>query len=407
MEYIKQFEKIVNMKNKKIDVIVKYFHPVTAGIETNVLETYSVLVKEGWKVTIHTSKDTYLKKESLPEKEIIRGLEVRRYSYKWWGFWPKISWDDAPLICFHNFDIFPHIQLLLFLIIRKLMGKNNVVVLTPHGGFSLDTIWSIFPFWKRIIKRAYHNTLGVWLINHAVDGVRAVSEWEKKDMIANGIKRELISVISNGIEDEAYVNVDKLASDEIKKKVKSWGKYIARIGRIYPIKNDETIIRAMPLLPNDIKFVIVGPQEINQHKDYLVKLKKLIKKLGLTERVIFAGVIRGVDKYYVIRKSQTMTHMALWESFCNVVHEALSQGKVPIVANNTALPYLIKDQFNGYLVGTKDHKTLAKKIRYVIKNNKTKKLREMSERNRKLGLEESWSRVAGKMGVLYKHLAGI
>ena len=37
---------------KHIDVITKYFVPVVAGIETNILETYSVLVQKGWKVLI-------------------------------------------------------------------------------------------------------------------------------------------------------------------------------------------------------------------------------------------------------------------------------------------------------------------------------------------------------------------
>ena len=399
---------MIMYKKRKIDVVVKYFFPVVAGIETNIVETYSVLAKRGWDVTIHTSKDVYKKKNVLASYEMIRGLRVKRYPFNVFGFFPDIDWQETDLVCLHNFDIFPHLRLFIHSLALMILGKKKfALVLTPHGGFSLDTVWSIFPFWKRMIKKAYHNVFGTWLINHVVDGVRAVSEWEKEDMTAKGVREELIAVIPNGVEDEAYEDVEKLASKEIKNKVKKWGKYIVRIGRIYPIKNDETIIKAMPLIPKDIKFVIVGPQELNQHKEYLDELRKLIKKLGLEDRVIFAGVIRGVDKYYVIRKSQTMTHMALWESFCNVVHEALSQGKVPIVANNTALPYLIKDQVNGYLVETKDYETLAKKIRYVIKNKKTKKLRDMAERNRKFGLEESWSRVAGKMGIFYKQLAGI
>lgn len=395
----------MNKKRKKIEVITKYFSPVVAGIETNVLETYSILAEMGWEVTIHTSKDVYKQKNILSSEEVINGLRVKRYPFSGFGFFPDIDWQHTNLVCLHNFDIFPHLQILIYSLTLKLLRKKNfTLVLTPHGGFSLDTIWSMFPFWKRLIKRAYHNTLGVWLINYAVDGVRAVSEWERKDLVKTGVRRRLITVIPNGVEDEAYQDIVKLVSNGIKKKVKSWGKYIVRVGRIYPIKNDETIIRAMPLLPTDIKFVIVGPQEINQYKEYLVNLKKLIKKLGLTERVIFAGVIKGIDKYYVIRKSQTMVHMALWESFCNVVHEALSQGLVPIVANNTALPYLIKDKLNGYLVETKDYETLAKKIKYVLKNKQTKKLRDMAERNRKFGLEESWRKVAGKMEKFYQQL---
>lgn len=62
------------MKNKgKIHVITKYFIPVVAGIEVNILETYSVLAKEGWDITIHTSKDTYLQKGHLADTDEVRG----------------------------------------------------------------------------------------------------------------------------------------------------------------------------------------------------------------------------------------------------------------------------------------------------------------------------------------------
>jgi glycosyltransferase involved in cell wall biosynthesis len=393
------------MKNKKrIDCVVKYFYPVTAGIEVNMLETYSVLAKEGWDITVHTSKDTYAEKDFLPEYEEYKGLKIKRYPFKFWGFVPKVDWKGKGLICFHNFDVFPHSVLLTYLTFIKLLGSKISVVLTPHGGFSLSTSWSTFPRWQRILKKAYHNILAPILINAVVDRVRAVSEWEKAEMIKDGINESLITTISNGIEDAAYENIEKLASEKIKERVKNWGKYIVRIGRIYPIKNDEIIIKALPHIHKDTKFVIVGPQEINKHKDYLDKLHELIKKLKLEDRVIFAGVIRGVDKYYVIKNSQTMVHMALWESFCNVVHEAMSQGLPVVVANNTALPYLVKDNVNGYLVDTYDHKKVAEKVNFVLKNKNSKKLLSMSSLNKKVAREHAWSRVAMKMDAMYQSL---
>jgi len=393
------------MSKLKIHAIIKYFYPVTAGIEVNMMETYSYIAKAGNKVTIHTSKDEYLAKNSLPDKAKIRGLDVRRYPFHGWGFWPQINWQQVNLICLHNFDIFPHFQIMVYSLWLKLLGKKKfALVLTPHGGFSLDTVWNLFPLWQRVVKRTYHQTLGKWLINQVVDGVRAVSEWEKQEMISSGIRPEKIEVISNGIEDEAYMDIEKLASKGIKTKVRKWGKYLIRIGRIYPIKNDETIIKALLKLPTDIKLVIVGPVERNKYSQYIDSLTSLISKLKLEKRVIFAGVVRGVDKYYLIKKSQMMVHMAMWESFCNVVHEGMSQGKICIVADNTALPLLIKDGVNGYCVPTKAHQTLSKKINYVLKNKNSRQMREMSARNRELGLQESWEEVAGKMDVWYGSL---
>jgi glycosyltransferase involved in cell wall biosynthesis len=99
-----------------------------------------------------------------------------------------------------------------------------------------------------------------------------------------------------------------------------------------------------------------------------------------------------------------MVHMALWESYCNVVHEGLSQGKVCIVADNTALPLLIKNDVNGYCVETTDHEELAKKINYVLENKQTKKIIEMEKRNQEIGLLNSWEQVSQKLQAWNLHL---
>ncbi len=389
------------MKNKKISIIVKYFYPVTAGIETNIAETYSVLTKKGWNIDIHTSKDTLTEKNVLPNKDIIQDLNVKRYPFSKFGYWPKINWAQTDLICLHNFDIFPHFQILVYLMIRKWFKiKTGKIVLTPHGGFTPE--WSTFSFIQRTIKKTYHKTLGAWLINNTVDVTRAVSEWERDEIIKYGVKKELVVMIPNGVENEAYKNLEKLASTDIKRKVKSFRNYIIQIGRIYKIKNYETTIRALAKTPKNLKYVIAGP--IQKDKTYQQFLEKLIDKLALTNRVIFLGVVKGVDKYYLIKHAQMMVHMALWESFCNVVHEGLSQGLVCIVANNTALPYLIKNGINGYCLETTNENKVAEKINFVLKNKNSKFIIDMEKRNRKYGLENSWENVAYKINDLYKNL---
>ncbi len=207
-----------NRQKKHIDVVVKYFYPVTAGIETNILETYSVFVEKGWDVTIHTSKDVYEKKNVLPDEETVRNLRVRRYAFGRFGFFPNIDWSSTDMVCLHNFDIFPHLRLLVYALVRKIFRKKTFsLTLTPHGGFNPE--WSIFTPLQAFVKRAYTYTMGVMLINAVVDGVRAVSNWEKQEMIEKRINPNIITVISNGIEDEAFADLDQAATPEIKSKV--------------------------------------------------------------------------------------------------------------------------------------------------------------------------------------------
>lgn len=389
------------MNKKHIDVITKYFIPVIAGIETNILETYSVLFKEGWDVTIHTSKDTYLSKNSLLPSDNIRGLDIIRYPFSLFGYWPNIDWEKTNLVCLHNFDIFPHFFIILKVLWLKLINRKNfALTLTPHGGYNPE--WSIFPIHKRLIKKFYHFTIGKLIINLAVDGIRAVSEWEKEQMILSGLKESKIVVIDNGIEDEAYVDIDNLASDDIKNKVSKFGKYIIQIGRVYPIKNYETTIRALKNVSSDLTYLIVGPVGDEKYKNHILEL---INQLGLENRVLLLGVIRGVDKYYLIKHAEMMVHMAIWESFCNVVHEGLSQGLPCIVANNTALPFLIENEVNGYCVNTYDEIELANRINFVHENINSDKITEISKNNSVKGLKNSWKHVAGRMNEFYLKLS--
>lgn len=386
---------------KSIDIVVKYFYPVTAGIETNILETYSVLAKNGWDITIHTSKDTHIRKDGLRSYETIRGLKVKRYSFTRFGYFPKINWNKTDLVDLHNFDIFPHFWILLYSLFLKILGRKKfALILTPHGGFTPE--WTIFSRLQQLIKKNYHFTVGTLLINLVVDALRAVSDWEMQQLISKGVNKNKVATLSNGIENEAYLNVEELASKEIKQKVKRYGRYLIQIGRIYPIKNYETTIKALKLLPEDVKFVIVGaPEHVLGKEDYFNSLKQLAESLGLEKRVIFTGVVRGVDKYYLIKKAQMMVHMALWESFCNVVHEGMSQGLVCIVANNTALPLLITNGVNGFCVETKNSMQLAEKINYVLENKKNPKIKAISATNKLFGRHHAWKNVAVKTENLY------
>lgn len=390
------------MKNKNIHVVTKYFYPVVAGIETNILETYSVLAEKGWNVTIHTSMDTLTGKNVIKKQStLLRGLNIKRYPFNWYGFFPDFDWDKSDIVSLHNFNIVPHLYIMLYSFLRRAIGKKKpVLILTPHGGFNPE--WSVFSKFQRWIKQKYHYTLGTFLINLVVDGVRAVSDWEEREISSKRVNRNKIEIISNGIEKEAYQDVDKLASQKIKEKVKKFGKYIIQVGRIYPIKNYETTIKALAKIEKNIKFVIVGPLDhVMSKAAYKESLLKIGEELNLSDRVIFVGVLRGIDKYYVIKHAQMMVHMAIWESFCNVVHEGLSQGLVCIVANNTALPYLIKNEENGYCMETYDANKLAEKIQFVLNNKDKRVIKDIELRNKKYGLENSWDIIAERVSDFY------
>jgi glycosyltransferase involved in cell wall biosynthesis len=378
------------MGQGKIDVITKYFYPIAGGIEVNTHRVYKALVDAGWQVTVHTSRNTLVRENVLPKNETVDGITVRRYDTgsELGGYMPEIDWINTNVVALHNFNIF-HFRILSHILWLKLTKRKKFMLfLTPHGGFNPE--WSTFPLPQRVSKYFYHYLIGNILVNLCVDLIRAVSEWERREMIRWGIKAEKIKVIENGLEDEAYKASESLAGRKVKGQVKKYANYIIQIGRIHPIKNFETVIKALPKVDPKLNFVIVG--EIADKK-YYKSLQSLSKELGVSGRVIFAGVVRGSDKYYLIKKSKMMVHMAIWESFCNVINEALSQGTICIAADNTALKYLL-DKRTGFLIPTKDHEKLAQTIEWVLKNQNSDKLKSI----RKVGIKKaraiSWRTVA-------------
>lgn len=388
------------MSAKQVHVLTKYFSPVTAGIETNILETYSVLARV-WDVHIHTTTDEHTRHNSLRSQTKIRALHVHRYPYlsDIRGYQPKINYASADIIALHNFNLY-YWRVFARVLTDKLLGRKKYqLIVTPHGGFS--PAWSLFPLPGRLLKYVYHATVGVFCLNYLTDKIRAVSEWEKTLMVKWGVNPRKITVIHNGLEAAAYTDVDQLASQSVRQLTKRLGRYIIQIGRIYPIKNYETVIRALPTVPG-VKFLIVGQEEKSAHyHDYLQSLHELAQTLGVGERVIFGGVHRGVDKYFLLRHAQLMVHLALYESYCNAVHEGLSQGLICLVANNTALPYLIQHGVNGYLVPTHDSAGLAARLNFVLSHLATPSLIRMQAQNRAGSRNQSWSHVAKRVQELY------
>lgn len=384
-------------RGKKVDVIVKYFYPVVAGIETNIFNVYDYLASRGWDVTIHTSTDTPERKNSLPAQDTVGRLPIRRYPWHWYGIVADIRWSSTDAVALHNFNVFPHMWILSRVLVMRMLGRRTPkIFLVPHGGFTPG--WWTFPWYQMIIKKIYQRCIGTFLINRTVDAYRSVSEWESAETVKNGVRPELVETIQNGIEKEAFTDVEKLASEEIRQTVAGLGTYIVQVGRIHPIKNNLTTIKALSYLPEDIHFAIAGPVT---DAAYRKELEATVRDLKLENRVHFLGVVRGIDKYYLLKHSLANVHMASWESYCNAMHESMSQGCVCVVARGTASEELIRDGVNGYAVGVDDAEAVAEKVRYVYENRDSDLFREMRQRNIEFTLDHSWERIAQRVERLY------
>ncbi|MCW2243385.1 GT4 family glycosyltransferase PelF [Azospirillum canadense] len=132
-----------------------------------------------------------------------------------------------------------------------------------------------------------------------------------------------LKVVPNGID---YAGYSKVQRDTSKRPPT-----IALIGRVVPIKDVKTYIRAAGILREDIpdlKAMILGPLE--EDPGYVEECRTIVKHLGLEETVIFAGRVKLTDW---LGKVDAIALTSVSEAQPLVILEAGASG-VPSVATD-------------------------------------------------------------------------
>src|SRR5260221_1432510 len=370
------------------------------GLEINMLNTYTSFAKRGWNVIVYTTRDTKDKKNSLPKKDFINGIQIMRsdsnkFKFDLLSITNHLGKDD--IVCFHDYAVEDFTLFLLKTLLLKLLKRKQfTLIFSSHGLFNHSI--KAYPNVRSVVRKIFERTVGIVLLNSVVDGIRTVSTIESNGLVQAGIKKEKITTVTNGLEVEAFENTNLNTSNHVRKIVKENKKYILQVGRIDRIKNLEIVVKALPSIDHDVNFLVIG--KITDH-GYKKDLDRLVAQLHLKRRVKFIGDYYGTDKYYLIKNATILTQLSFSEAFGNAVHEALSQGVVCIVSKNTALELLVKDGVNGFCINQNDNLKLIEKVNYILNPVNLDKIKKIKKANRKEYLDISWEEVAKKVENLY------
>jgi len=116
--------------------------------------------------------------------------------------------------------------------------------------------------------------------------------------------------------------------------------YLLYVGSGFQRKGLETLLRAMAL-SSMWQLLVVGKDK--QQKYY----QHLCKKLGIEQRVIFAGMQKQVQDYYAV--CDLLVHPALYDPAPNVVLEAMAIGRAVIVTRSCGNYELVEEGENGFI----------------------------------------------------------
>ena len=223
-----------------------------------------------------------------------------------------------------------------------------------------------YPFYQKLADR---------LLRNYTDKAIAVSESVKESCInKRNISKDKTFVIHNGI---PLQNFATLEGERVQKERKRLGiepdfKVIGTVAKLREEKGTryfiESAAKVLDLFPKT-NLLVAGDGPL------IGELKNLTEKLGIGNRVIFAGfrddiqVILSIIDIFVIPSITEGSPLALLE--------AMAMGK-PIVATNVGgIVEILRDGETGLLVPSRDPEAIAEKIVHLFRNE---------AESRKLGL---------------------
>ncbi|MDD5649958.1 MAG: glycosyltransferase [Candidatus Nanoarchaeia archaeon] len=210
----------------------------------------------------------------------------------------------------------------------------------------------------------------------------------KEELRKNGIKKPIV-FLSNGVD----LNKFKFL------KMKKSGNIILHVGRIGYEKNIDVLIKAFNevlKINKDARLVIAGDGP------YLEELKNLTKKLKINKKVKFLGRVNYDELPKLYCSSDVFVTASTVETEGIVILEAMACGLPIIGVNKLAIPTIVKNGKNGFVIEPGDYKNIAKYIIEILKNKEERD--KFGKESIKVADKYSLNQVIKQLERIYKNL---
>jgi len=254
------------------------------------------------------------------------------------------------------------------------------VIATQHCSLEFPLTYLKLPkFLQKTTEKTMAKVLAAFINNYCKTLITP-SEFIKKQAIKWEINIP-VEIISNGVDLDAFAK-SRISEEFLKKyKIEDFisKPIVLYSGRIDKDKNLETLIKAIPLVLKevDVNFLFLGGGDL---KEELIR-QMADEDCSFKENVCFLGPIESQDsdlaKFYRLATLFVMPSPIEAQSLATM--EAMASGLPVVAAKKGALPELIKNRENGFLVEAFNPEEYAKAIIEIIKNkNLRKKLEKKS-----------------------------
>ncbi|APW40642.1 glycosyl transferase family 1 [Rhodoferax koreense] len=131
------------------------------------------------------------------------------------------------------------------------------------------------------------------------------------------------------------------------------GRLLLSVGHLVERKGHHIAVGALPLLPADVRLVIAGSGEERG------TLERQAQKLGVADRVRFAGVVPQTELKWWYAAADALTLCSSREGWANVLLEAMACGTPVIATNIWGTPEVVSTPDAGVLMPARSADGLA------------------------------------------------
>jgi len=199
-----------------------------------------------------------------------------------------------------------------------------------------------------------------------------VSKYLKVELMQSGIPADKISVIYNGVDEEAIkLKVNPDVSDGkpgsrskhrgSKKLENNKITTVGSVGRFHYTKGYHNLIEAFAHLKDlPVNLVLYGDGEEKK------QLEELTIQLGVSDKISFPGYTQDITE--ALEKIDIYIQPSLMEGFGLTVVEAMLAGKPVVVTPVGSLPELLTDGKTGLIAGDTKPESIAVAIKALLEN---------------------------------------
>ena len=274
---------------------------------------------------VETTKELF-ERHGITVRGFPIALKDRRLSRRW-AVSPRLAWWVVRNA--RRYDVI-HVDAawILASFVGALAAKvaRRPVVLTPHESLTEYDVVNSPDRLRRAIK-----TLGRALYLRTLDLVVFSSRLELAD--STGDRSVPAVVIPHPVaHDGAPADVARQPRRPAT---------LGYLGRLHPKKNVDLLIRALPLLPAEVRLVVGGDGDLR------VGLEELARGLEVSERVEWRGWLSPGDRDRFLEDIDLLVMPSAYECFGMVAAEALAAGVPVVVSSRTGVAEVVERHGGG------------------------------------------------------------